>query len=48
MQNTGQGEPSGLASSRAYWTAQTTNTSGRARYDKLAKHAGFIVYSHEL
>jgi ribosomal protein S18 acetylase RimI-like enzyme len=36
------------ASSRVYWTTQTTNTSGRALYDKLAKHAGFIVYSHEL
>jgi hypothetical protein len=48
MQNTGQGEPSGLASSRVYWTTQTTNTSGRAARDKLAKHAGFIVYSHEL
>jgi ribosomal protein S18 acetylase RimI-like enzyme len=35
-------------SSRVYWTTQTTNTSGRALYDKLAKHAGFIVYSHEL
>jgi GNAT superfamily N-acetyltransferase len=36
------------SSSRVYWTTQTTNTSGRALYDKLAKHAGFIVYSHEL
>jgi GNAT superfamily N-acetyltransferase len=35
-------------SSRVYWTTQTTNTSGRALYDKLAKHAGFIVYSKEL
>ena len=35
-------------SSRVYWTTQTTNTSGRALYDKLAKHAGLIVYSHEL
>ncbi|MBS7807743.1 GNAT family N-acetyltransferase [Variovorax sp. PCZ-1] len=35
-------------SSRVYWTTQTTNTSGRALYDKLAKHAGFIVYSREL
>jgi GNAT superfamily N-acetyltransferase len=35
-------------SSRVYWTTQTTNTSGRALYDKLAKHAGFIVYSHEI
>jgi ribosomal protein S18 acetylase RimI-like enzyme len=35
-------------SSRVYWTTQTTNTSGRALYDKLAKYAGFVVYSHEL
>jgi GNAT superfamily N-acetyltransferase len=35
-------------SSRVYWTTQTTNTSGRALYDKLAKHAGFIVCSCEL
>jgi GNAT superfamily N-acetyltransferase len=36
------------ASSRVYWTTQTTNTSGRALCDELAKHAGVIVYSHEL
>jgi len=35
-------------SSRVYWTTQVTNTAGRALYDKLAQHAGFIVYSHEL
>ena len=35
-------------STRVYWTTYTTNTSGRALYDKLAKHAGVIVYSHEL
>jgi len=35
-------------SSRVYWTTQTTNTSGRAARDKLAKHAGFIVYSHDI
>ena len=35
-------------SSRVYWTTQTTNTSGRALYDKVAKHAGVIVYTHEL
>lgn len=35
-------------SSRVYWTTQMTNEAGRALYEKVAKHAGFIVYSHEL
>jgi GNAT superfamily N-acetyltransferase len=35
-------------SSRVYWQTQTTNTAGRALYEKVAKHFGFIVYSHEL
>lgn len=35
-------------SSRVYWTTQVTNTSGRALYDKVATHSGFIIYSHEL
>jgi len=35
-------------SSRVYWTTQTSNAAGRALYDKMAKHHGFIVYSHEL
>jgi GNAT superfamily N-acetyltransferase len=35
-------------SSRVYWTTQTTNVAGRALYDQLAEHRGFIVYSHEL
>lgn len=35
-------------SSRVYWTTQTTNAAGRALYDKLAEHRGFIVYSREL
>lgn len=35
-------------SSRVYWTTQATNAAGRALYDKVAKHHGFIVYSHEL
>ena len=34
--------------SRVYWQTQSTNEAGRALYDKLAKHSGFIVYSHEL
>ena len=35
-------------SSRVYWQTQATNQAGRALYDKVAKHFGFIVYSHEL
>ena len=34
--------------SRVYWQTHTTNTTGRALYNKVAHHAGFIVYSHEL
>lgn len=35
-------------SSRVYWQTHETNAAGRALYDKLAKHHGFIVYSQEL
>jgi GNAT superfamily N-acetyltransferase len=35
-------------STRVYWQTQDSNTAGRALYDKVAKHLGFIVYSHEL
>lgn len=35
-------------SSRVYWQTQTANQAGRALYEKVAKHLGFIVYSHEL
>ena len=35
-------------SSRVYWQTQTTNQAGRALYDKVAQHLGFIIYSHEL
>ncbi len=34
--------------SRVYWQTQVTNTAGRALYDKVARHHGFVVYSHEL
>jgi GNAT superfamily N-acetyltransferase len=34
--------------SRVYWQTQVTNSAGRALYDKVAGHFGFIVYSHEL
>jgi GNAT superfamily N-acetyltransferase len=35
-------------SSRVYWQTQVTNEAGRALYDKVAAHQGFIVYTHEL
>jgi len=34
--------------SRVYWQTQATNEAGRALYDQVAAHRGFIVYSHEL
>ena len=33
--------------SRVYWQTHTTNAPGRALYDKIARHSGCIVYSHE-
>ncbi|MES2129561.1 MAG: GNAT family N-acetyltransferase [Pseudomonadota bacterium] len=35
-------------SSRVYWSTQTSNAAGRALYDKVARHLGFIIYTHEL
>lgn len=35
-------------SSRVYWQTHTTNVAGRALYDKVAQHKGFIVYVSEL
>jgi GNAT superfamily N-acetyltransferase len=37
-----------VGSSRVYWLTHTTNTPGRALYDKVGSHRGFIVYAHEL
>jgi GNAT superfamily N-acetyltransferase len=34
--------------SRVYWQTQSSNAVGRALYDKVAEHKGFIVYTHEL
>lgn len=34
--------------SRVYWQTHVTNAAGRALYEKVAHHGGFIVYSHEL
>ncbi|EHR70726.1 acetyltransferase [Burkholderiales bacterium JOSHI_001] len=33
---------------RVYWQTQASNSAGRALYDKVAVHSGFIVYAHEL
>ena len=36
------------ASSRVYLQTQVTHAAGRALYGKVARRAGFIVYTHEL
>ena len=33
---------------RVYWQTHTTNAAGRALYDKVAQHFGFIVYAHDV
>lgn len=35
-------------SSRVYWQTNANNAPGRALYDKVAEHQGFIVYTHDL
>ncbi len=35
-------------SSRVYWHTQEGNAAARQLYDRLARHAGFIVYAREL
>ena len=34
--------------SRVYWQTRESNAAGRALYDKVAEHRGFIVYSHDV
>jgi GNAT superfamily N-acetyltransferase len=34
-------------SRRVYWQTQEDNAAGRMLYDKVARHCGFIVYSHD-
>jgi GNAT superfamily N-acetyltransferase len=34
--------------SRVYWQTQAGNAAGRALYDRVARHHGFIVYSLEI
>ncbi len=33
--------------SRVYWQTRDSNAVGRLLYDKVARHLGFIVYSHD-
>lgn len=33
---------------RVYWQTHTTNAAGRALYDKVAHHVGFIVYARDV
>jgi GNAT superfamily N-acetyltransferase len=33
---------------RVYWQTHITNTVGRTLYDRVAKHAGFIVYGQDV
>jgi GNAT superfamily N-acetyltransferase len=35
-------------STRVYWTTHVTNEAGQRLYDKVANHAGFIVYGQEI
>ena len=35
-------------STRLYWSTHVTNTAGRALYDQVARHQGFIIYAQEL
>ena len=34
--------------SRVYWQTHASNAKGRALYDKVGEHKGFIVYGREL
>jgi GNAT superfamily N-acetyltransferase len=36
-----------LGANRLYWQTHAGNAAGRALYDKLARHLGFIVYARE-
>ncbi len=33
---------------RVYWQTHETNGAGRLLYDKVARHAGFLVYAHDV
>lgn len=33
---------------RVYWQTHETNAAGRMLYDKVATHAGFLIYGHDM
>lgn len=33
---------------RVYWQTHESNAAGRMFYDEVARHAGFIVYAHDV
>jgi GNAT superfamily N-acetyltransferase len=33
---------------RVYWQTQSSNSTARLLYEKVAKHHGFMVYAHDL
>ena len=37
-----------VGSKRVYWQTHESNAAGRVLYDKVAKHAGYIVYASDL
>ena len=42
------GDARRVGSSRIYWQTKVDNHVARALYDKVAEHAGFIVYASEV
>lgn len=42
------GQAAQAGAGRVYWQTQASNAAGRALYDKVAEHRGFIVYGHDL
>ena len=42
------GEARAAGIKRVYWQTHESNAAGRMLYDKVATHAGFIVYSHDV
>ena len=41
-------EARAAGSSRVYWQTHVTNDAGRALYDRVARHHGFIVYTQDV
>ena len=41
-------EARGAGITRVYWQTHETNRPGRQLYDRLARHAGFLVYAQDV